>query len=113
MGDNIMGANQDDNTQQRKGITSSNISVNVGLKDPAKLDVESFQRLCAQEYNGEFVITGVPTDSKGRLKWNNLNDLVGNPYSHGLLQAIDTISQIYKSTFEHTLCCKNNGCIQI
>ena len=44
----------------------------------------------------ELIITGVPVNSDGDAIWDSVEDLVHQPYTHGLLEAISTISQIIK-----------------
>jgi len=57
-------------------------------------------------FNSEFielVITGVPTDVEGQPIWESMDDLLARPYSHGLIVAISTISQVIR-TIEIHLC---------
>ena len=45
----------------------------------------------------ELVITGVPTTKDGKPIWESLDDLVSSPYSHGLIEAIGSVTQIIKA----------------
>jgi len=68
----------------------------VGWKKADKMSVDGYLQIGDGEYNGDFVITGVDTRTDGTLVYNSMEDLVANPYSHGLLTAIETISKIYR-----------------
>ena len=66
------------------------------------MDVKEYLQVGDGEYNGDFVITGVNTRTDGSLVYNSMEDLVSYPYSHGLMAAIEAISQIYS----HVECSK-------
>jgi len=55
-----------------------------------------FTQISKQQFNGELVITGCPTNSKGQPIWRSMDDLIRLPHSHGLVEAIGAISQIMK-----------------
>lgn len=74
----------------------------VGWINPDRMDVEGYLQVGDGEYNGDFVITGVNTRTDGSLVYNSMEDLVSNPYSHGLMAAIEVISQVYR----HVECSK-------
>lgn len=74
----------------------------VGWVNPDRMDVEKYLRVGDGEYNGDFVITGVNTRTDGSLVYTSMDDLVAYPYSHGLMTAIEAISQIYS----HVECSK-------
>ena len=74
----------------------------VGWKNPDRMDVEEYLQVGDGEYNGDFVITGVNTRTDGSLVYNSMDDLVTYPYSHGLMTAIEVISQVYS----HVECSK-------
>jgi len=68
----------------------------TGVTIPSGLTVELFNLIRKGQFNGEIVITGVPTDSDGQPIWSNMDDLIRKPHSHGLVEAIGAISQIMK-----------------
>jgi hypothetical protein len=70
----------------------------TGVTIPSGLTVELFNLIRKGQFNGEIVITGVPTDSDGQPIWSNMDDLIRKPHSHGLVEAIGAISQIMKIT---------------
>ena len=74
----------------------------VGWMNPDRMDAEEFLQVGDGEYNGDFVITGVNTRTDGSLVYNSVDDLVTYPYSHGLMTAIEVISQVYS----HVECSK-------
>ena len=49
----------------------------------------------------ELVITGVPTNQESQPIWESMDDLLVRPYSHGLMVAISTISQIIRTIDVH------------
>ena len=57
-----------------------------------KIDQMDFPDDCV-----ELVITGVPTTKDGKPIWESVDDLVSNPYSHGLIEAIGAVTQIIKA----------------
>ena len=74
----------------------------VGWMNPDRMDADEFLQVGDGEYNGDFVITGVNTRTDGSLVYNSVDDLVTYPYSHGLMTAIEVISQVYS----HVECSK-------
>ena len=50
----------------------------------------------SQTYGPDLLITGVPTNSKGKLVWNSVDDVVMNPDVHGLMSCLETISHVHQ-----------------
>lgn len=70
----------------------------------ANLKLDFYEKFDDDFFNSEFielVITGVPTDDEGKPIWKSMDDLVARPYSHGLIVAISTISQVIRTIDVH------------
>ena len=63
---------------------------------PGDVTGNLFDMIAKGKFNGDFVITGCPT-VKGKPIWSCMDDLIANPHSHGLIEAIGAISQIVKA----------------
>ena len=78
--------------------------VRISPAKKANLHLDFYETFDDDFFNSEFielVITGVPTDEEGQQIWECMDDLISRPYSHGLLIAISTISQIIKTIGIH------------
>ena len=68
----------------------------VELVNPVSgVTIELFELLGKEQFDCErleLVITGVTRKNNGKLRWSSVDDLVSDPYTHGLLDAISTIS---------------------
>ena len=70
----------------------------------ANLKLDFYEKFDEDFFNSEFielVITGVPTDDEGKPIWESVDDLLVRPYSHGLMVAISTISQVIRTIDVH------------
>ena len=65
--------------------------------EPSEIEIRLFEHISKTNFNGELVITGCPTNSKGQPIWDSMDDMVSNPHSHGLIEAVSAISQIIKA----------------
>jgi hypothetical protein len=84
------------NEKMKKGKTMIGRSEAAGWTNPNQMDVDGFITIGNGIYNGDFVITGVDIKSDGALRYNSLNDLIADPYHHGLMTSIETIAYIYR-----------------
>lgn len=80
--------------------------VRISPAKRANSNLDFYETFNDDFFDSEFIelfITGVPTDQEGQPIWESMDDLIARPYSHGLILAISTISQIIR-TIEINLC---------
>ena len=79
----------------------------VELVNPVSgVTIELFELLGKEQFDCErleLVITGVTRKNNGKLRWSSVDDLVSDPYTHGLLDAISTISRIVHTVGSYRL----------
>ena len=79
----------------------------VELVNPVSgVTIELFELLGSEQFDCErleLVITGVTRKNNGKLRWSSVDDLVSDPYTHGLLDAISTISRIVHTVGSYRL----------
>lgn len=74
------------------------ISVNkksVAWSNPNQMNLEEYKDIINGDYNGEILITGIEKDSMGKIIYKSLDDLIRNPYCHGLMAVIEVASHLY------------------
>ena len=85
--------NKENKTKQNKN--------DAELVNPVSgVDVELLELLGNEKFDNEqfeLIITGVTKKDNGKLRWSSVDDLVSDPYTHGLLDAISTISRIIQT----------------
>jgi len=79
----------------------------VELVNPVSgVTIELFELLGKEQFDCErleLVITGVTKKNNGKLRWSSVDDLISDPYTHGLLDAISTISRIVHTVRNYRL----------
>lgn len=104
--------NENNTNKQQENERNNNQLIHRTVVDPGEIfrlnpisgiSVELFKMISEEEFDSdevELIITGVPTNKDGKLRWSRVEELVSDPYTHGLLDAISTISHIIR-TIDH------------